>query len=110
MPRIRPDCASVICSSNSEWRTMAAAPASSSRRTPSRCALSGEAPAIKGWRRRSPIYDVERSTDEVVGDSADGILHLDDRVGVASGNGNADMRGAVDQPLQSGVHIIERVR
>jgi|KBSSwiStaDraftv2_1062776.scaffolds.fasta_scaffold1950077_2 hypothetical protein len=56
------------------------------------------------------MYDVERSTDEVVGDSADGILHLDDRVGVASENGNADMRGAVDQPLQSGVHIIERVR
>jgi hypothetical protein len=45
------------------------------------------------------MYDVEISTDEVVGDSADGILHLDDRLGVASANGSADTRGAAGPTL-----------
>src|SRR5438067_1178219 len=50
-----------ICSSNSEWSTMAAAPASSIRRMVSRLRDSGDAEGTSGLASCSPRYVVERS-------------------------------------------------
>lgn len=46
------------------------------------------------------MYDVEISPDEVVSDSADDILHLDDRVGQSlAANDHADARWAAGPPF-----------
>ena len=51
----------LICSAKSECRTIAATPASSSRRTPSTVRDSGEAEATKGFLSGRPRYVVFRS-------------------------------------------------
>ena len=47
-------CSCTSCSSKSERMTIAAAPASSSRRTVSRSSASGDAPETNGWGSSSP--------------------------------------------------------
>jgi len=58
----RASCLARICSSNSENITIAEAPPSSSRFTPSVSFESGDADAITGCASLMPMYVVSRST------------------------------------------------
>ena len=71
-----------ICSSKSERITIAAAPASSRRRTESRSSTSGEEPGISGCGSAKPRYVVERSMVT--------SLRRRDRAGAAAGARPAD--------------------
>src|SRR5262249_49493852 len=75
-------CSRAICSSKSECITIAAAPASSRRRTLSRSSTRGEAPGIKGCGSFSPRYVVVRSIVPSLGRGRRGLFdrgHLDAR-------------------------------